>query len=931
MSRFDAGANEIRPHHCGWFSRVPMALWSRVATLFLILCATKLVLVWGLSKSLFEVHWRVEIPELAPQGYVAFGLFVVLGTATLVKLALHCRSLEVRAVRMANAIILVLALLFIFLTSHNPKTNYLFPILTGILDWHSLGPYLSLDLFFHPPYLAGWLFVYALAYYFIARSGGEAWMLVVTGGFGFFYAVFCLRELALAGFDLWLLDGLGLASLIWMWRPESKRLSVWMAAPLCWIGFFAARMLVLIPGDLGAPLLYFLLLVLVSTVLFAGATLLSFQRGFGAAWAKVVFFYFASFLLLANSNYPSSINLSRLLSLGLGFPHYFLGELLLTVLAAALAIVYLKLRPRGSLWWFDALALTAIILALLDLRISQVMGTRLDWDLLALGNSPKIMWRMARSYLPGVLAGTVVLTLAYTFLLKTLQRLLAPASLVRVARTTPVFGTIHYVVAAFLALGLVGFMESNPDKAEGQVGLTLAQGNPLWKRAVNNSLKPEKFALTVQTLGLADIGKAAVKIPGEKRDLNVLLVFMESTYNQHLSLFSGSEETQPLLSKYKDRMELFPNFFSTFASSIHARFGTFTSLYPVQDYNAFTLHRVPVKSIFEVLHENGYSCSLFYSSFLDFTGFRNFLERRGLDEVYDADTMPGLRKTEPVSWGLREEETLRAMRARIRNYAKDKQRFFLTYVPAAPHYPYEKVPEQFHKFKPGELGDYSALYKNELLYMDWVMASLVDELKESGLLEKTIVIITDDHGELLGANGGPIGHGWLLTPELANAPLIIMDPQKPGYRVNTRIGSQVDLLPTLLDSLGIAAPAGELYQGRSLYSAEPADGRLLYLNTFQQYGIVSGNHLFIGDREREGKAIPNRAAYLITNVGARTIFSPVEPIGNPQISITAFDKFQANLLNNYFLYSKRMATGVTEIPKAKPGNSMKSQITESRF
>src|SRR5262249_9015784 len=160
------------------------------------------------------------------------------------------------------------------------------------------------------------------------------------------------------------------------------------------------------------------------------------------------------------------------------------------------------------------------------------------------------------------------------------------------------------------------------------------------------------------------------------------------------------------------------------------------------------------------------------------------------------DTMPGARRTEPVSWGLREEETLEAMRTRIKNYAQSKQRFFLTYVPAAPHYPYEQVPKRFHKFKPNQVGDYTPLYLNELLYMDWVLASLFDELRDSGLLEHTLVVITDDHGEMLGGDGGPIGHGWLLSPELVNAPLILLDPQKPGFRINQAIGSQVDLLPT---------------------------------------------------------------------------------------------------------------------------------------
>ena len=85
---------------------------------------------------------------------------------------------------------------------------------------------------------------------------------------------------------------------------------------------------------------------------------------------------------------------------------------------------------------------------------------------------------------------------------------------------------------------------------------------------------------------------------------------------------------------------------------------------------------------------------------------------------------------------MREEETLKAIRMQIRKHAANRQRFFLTYVPAAPHYPYDAVPPQFQKFKADKPGDFTPLYLNELLYIDWVLASILDELKDSGLLDK---------------------------------------------------------------------------------------------------------------------------------------------------------------------------------------------------
>ena len=209
----------------------------------------------------------------------------------------------------------------------------------------------------------------------------------------------------------------------------------------------------------------------------------------------------------------------------------------------------------------------------------------------------------------------------------------------------------------------------------------------------------------------------------------------------------------------------------------------------------------------------------------------------------------------PVAWGVREGVTLKAIQFQIKQYASSGQKFFLSYIPVAPHKPFDGIPPEFCKFSiqtqnaNQSVSIYQTKYLDELLYLDWVVASIVDELKSSGLLDKTLVVITDDHGEMLGENGGPIGHGWVVRPDLANIPLIIMDPDHPGYHLNDTIGSQVDLLPTILDLLGIPTPAGQLYQGASLYSSSAQGNRKIYLNSMQQYAVIEG-HRFL---EETGK------------------------------------------------------------------------------
>jgi arylsulfatase A-like enzyme len=226
-----------------------------------------------------------------------------------------------------------------------------------------------------------------------------------------------------------------------------------------------------------------------------------------------------------------------------------------------------------------------------------------------------------------------------------------------------------------------------------------------------------------------------------------------------------------------------------------------------------------------------------------------------------------------------------------------------TYAPVAPHNPFDALPDRFRKRQLEHIGDFTPIYLNSLNYMDWIVSSLIDQLKASGLLDKTLIVITDDHGEMLGENGGPIGHGWAVTPTLVNIPLIIMDPAKPGYAVNDTIGSQVDVLPTILDRLHIPLPSGQIYEGTSLDLPDPDLGRLIYLSSFQQYALVQDHELVCGERANGSPKIPG-ASYGLTNQGARTFFTRTNTPDFALPSISQFDQFQENFLAHYAYYCR---------------------------
>jgi arylsulfatase A-like enzyme len=128
--------------------------------------------------------------------------------------------------------------------------------------------------------------------------------------------------------------------------------------------------------------------------------------------------------------------------------------------------------------------------------------------------------------------------------------------------------------------------------------------------------------------------------------------------------------------------------------------------------------------------------------------------------------------------------------------------------------------------KPRLLGerdfDYIAdRYDNAVREADRGVAALLESLRERGLLDDTIVVVTADHGETLRERAGCwFTHDPYLTDETLRVPLVVRWPgARAAGRVRPDVASAVDLLPTLLDACDIEAPPS--LQGRSLVEPPP--------------------------------------------------------------------------------------------------------------
>jgi arylsulfatase A-like enzyme len=104
-------------------------------------------------------------------------------------------------------------------------------------------------------------------------------------------------------------------------------------------------------------------------------------------------------------------------------------------------------------------------------------------------------------------------------------------------------------------------------------------------------------------------------------------------------------------------------------------------------------------------------------------------------------------------------------------------------------------------------------YEGEIAYLDRELDQLFVALGKEGLLENSVIVVTADHGEAF-LEHGLLQHG-LLYEENLHVPLVLWGPGRlpPGAVFDARV-SLVDVLPTVLEMLGLPEPTG--LDGRSL-------------------------------------------------------------------------------------------------------------------
>jgi arylsulfatase A-like enzyme len=138
---------------------------------------------------------------------------------------------------------------------------------------------------------------------------------------------------------------------------------------------------------------------------------------------------------------------------------------------------------------------------------------------------------------------------------------------------------------------------------------------------------------------------------------------------------------------------------------------------------------------------------------------------------------------------------------------RNKDRKFFLYVQYIDPHNARIIPDGAGK--PDEFEEYKGLVESQ----DASIGSLMAELRRLGIYERTIIILTSDHGEEF-YDHGKRGHGKTLYEELIHVPLIMHVPDGKGGMQISSLTSSIDIMPTVLQLEGI--PVNHEARGLSL-------------------------------------------------------------------------------------------------------------------
>jgi len=330
-------------------------------------------------------------------------------------------------------------------------------------------------------------------------------------------------------------------------------------------------------------------------------------------------------------------------------------------------------------------------------------------------------------------------------------------------------------------------------------------------------------------------------------DCNVLLIVVDTLRADHVSSYGYFEETTPVIDRLASEGILFENAFSQIPLTPPSIWSIMSGVYPYK-HQRFTPDYAEggLTGLGTILRDNGYETAGFVSSYMV----------RGLIDEFDTFAVPhGIIESDSDNFRkVKNPAPANVTTGRVLDWLEEKgdEKFFLMVHYFDLHSPYEPA-EGFDIYDYGDEPFYSdarydapgllgrttirediADYDGELRFADYNIGIVLEKIDELNLSGRTLVVLVSDHGECFGEhNFSDFGydmerpcvfHGKTLYEQEIHIPLIMRNPNSTIRKRVPDVVESIDIMPTILDVLGIGIPEVDGESLAGVIEGKPSSG-----------------------------------------------------------------------------------------------------------
>jgi arylsulfatase A-like enzyme len=329
---------------------------------------------------------------------------------------------------------------------------------------------------------------------------------------------------------------------------------------------------------------------------------------------------------------------------------------------------------------------------------------------------------------------------------------------------------------------------------------------------------------TAVLLLVAGCGGSSPHANLDRKPVPVILYLVDTLRADHLGCYGYERDTSPALDALAADGVRFESCQATSSWTKPASASVLTGLLPSQHGAVHKVSALPTQHLLaaEAFQAAGYRTGAFGANGFIFGTEQGF--SRGFDVFKSGGAILG---GDSEHMDVRSDVLVDAALDWVRE-APDEP-FFLYVHAIDPHDPYvptEPFQDRFTTAIPGldqattvahlvqrsdlgqaELNRTIGLYDAEIAFADQELGKLLTGLKDLGLYDEALVVFVADHGEEFRDHGG-FGHNPMMYQEVVRVPLVVKFPdsfEQPALRgaVHNQRVSQVDVLPTLMDAVGL--------------------------------------------------------------------------------------------------------------------------------